>query len=146
MKISINKGILLLAFILSIVATFGSLYFSEVLKFQPCTLCWYQRICMYPLVIILGVGIWEKNKNIYKYVLPLSIVGWIISIYHNLIQYSIIPETIKVCSAIGSCSERYIDWYGFLTIPLLSLIAFTGVNILILIYILQRKNQENTLE
>ncbi len=139
MKISLNKLILLLAFIFVLVATFGSLYFSEILKFQPCTLCWYQRICMYPLVIILCVGILENNKNIYKYVLPLSIVGWIIAVYHNLIQYNIIPETIKVCSAIGSCTERYVNLFGFITIPLLSLIAFTMINVLMVVYFLQRK-------
>lgn len=139
MKISLNKLILLLAFIFVLVATFGSLYFSEILKFQPCTLCWYQRICMYPLVIILCVGILENDKNIYKYVLPLSIVGWIIAVYHNLIQYNIIPETIKVCSAIGSCTERYVNLFGFITIPLLSLIAFTMINVLMVVYFLQRK-------
>lgn len=94
---------------------------------------------MYPLVIILCVGILENDKNIYKYVLPLSIVGWIIAVYHNLIQYNIIPETIKVCSAIGSCTERYVNLFGFITIPLLSLIAFTMINVLMVVYFLQRK-------
>ena len=86
MKLTLNKTLIYFAFLQSIVATLGSLYFSEVMKLVPCTLCWYQRICMYPLVAILGVSIWEKKKDIYKYVLPLSIVGLFITLYHNLLQ------------------------------------------------------------
>jgi disulfide bond formation protein DsbB len=134
MKLFLQKYILPLAFVQALIATLGSLYFSEIAHFIPCTLCWYQRICMYPLTVILAVGILEKNKKIYRYVFPISIVGWIIAFYHNLIQYNFIPETIKTCSVIGSCTERYIDWYGFITIPLMSLTAFTVINIYMIIF------------
>lgn len=131
MKISIRRSILNFAFIQALVATLGSLYFSEIAHFTPCTLCWYQRICMYPLIVILGAGILENNKKIYRYALPLSITGWVISVYHNLIQYGVIPESTNICNAAGSCTQRYVDGFGFITIPLLSLIAFTVINVIL---------------
>jgi disulfide bond formation protein DsbB len=139
MKSYLPKYLLLTAFVLVLVAIFGSLYFSEIAHFVPCTLCWYQRICMYPLVVILGIGIIEKKEDIFKYVLPFSVIGWIVSIYHNLIQYRVISENLNVCTAIGSCSQRYINLYGFVTIPLLSLIAFTLINICVITYIIAKK-------
>lgn len=134
MKKIIEKYALRIAFIQALIATFGSLYFSEIANFIPCTLCWYQRICMYPLVVILGIGIAEKKKDIYKYVLPFSITGWLIAVYHNLLQYDIISENVYVCTAIGSCTQRYVNLYGFITIPLMSLVAFTIINICIIVY------------
>lgn len=140
MKINISKLVLRIAFIQSVIATLSSLYFSEIAHFDPCTLCWYQRICMYPLTVILGVGIVEKNKDIYKYALPFSIIGWIIALYHNLIQYGVIGENINVCTELGSCTEKYVSLYGFITIPLLSLLAFTVINISLGVYLWKKKH------
>ena len=91
----LSKYALYSAFLQAWVASLGSLYFSEIAKFPPCVLCWYQRICLYPLVAILTVGILRGDKKVYLYVLPLSISGLIIAIYHNLLYYKIIPESIK---------------------------------------------------
>jgi len=124
--------ILYLAWIQSIIATLGSLYFSEVLKFPPCILCWYQRICMYPLVFILAVGMIRKDKKVYTYALPLSLTGLSIAIYHNLLYYKLIPESIAPCLKGISCTTKYISWFGFVTIPLLSLIAFTVITVCML--------------
>lgn len=130
----IKKNLAELALLQAGLATAGSLYFSEILKFPPCVLCWYQRIFMYPLVIILAVGIWKKDKNLPFFVLPLSIAGAIIAIYHNLLYYKIIPESAAPCILGVSCTTKQIEWFGFITIPLLSLLAFTSITILIFLY------------
>lgn len=135
----VKENLTQLTLLTAIFATLGSLFFSEVLKLQPCVLCWYQRICMYPLVIILAVGIYKKDKNIPFFVLPLSIIGTIIAIYHNLLYYKIIPESLIPCTLGISCTTRQIELIGFVTIPLISLIAFGAIDILMLLY----KNQTN---
>ncbi len=124
--------ILYLAWIQSIVATLGSLYFSEVMKFPPCVLCWYQRIFMYPLVFILAVGMVRKDKKIHTYVLPLSVTGLLIAIYHNLLYYQIIPESMAPCVNGVSCTTKFIEWFGFITIPFLSLVAFSVITLCML--------------
>jgi disulfide bond formation protein DsbB len=128
--------ILYIALLQSILATAGSLYFSEIAHFPPCVLCWYQRICMYPLVVILFVSMIRKNKDAPLYVLPLSLIGFAIAVYHNLLYYKIIPESIAPCVQGVSCTTKYIQWFGFVTIPLLSLIAFTVINICMIAFIL----------
>ncbi|MGV3464671.1 MAG: disulfide oxidoreductase [Heyndrickxia sp.] len=113
------------AWVIAIMAMLGSLYFSEIMKFTPCTLCWYQRILMYPLVIILGVAVFHHDNRVYKYVLPLSIIGMIVSIYHYSIQKVPFMKEVQVCTSGVPCSGQYINWLGFITIPLLAFIAFT---------------------
>lgn len=140
MKIK-NEQILYVAWIVSLMAMLGSLFFSEVMKFPPCVLCWYQRICMYPLVVILLVSLLKKNKDVALYVLPLSIVGELIAIYHNLLYYKIIPESIAPCINGVSCTTKFIEYFGFITIPLLSFIAFTSINICMILYL--RMNSAN---
>lgn len=112
------------SFIVALVATFGSLYFGEILKYPPCTLCWYQRICMYPLVIIFGSTIWTEERNFLKNSLPLSVVGLIIASYHNLLYYGWIEDSIKPCSLGISCTTKQVEILGFITIPLMSWISF----------------------
>src|SRR3989344_8887618 len=132
----LSKYALYLAFLQAWAAVVGSLYFSEIAKFPPCVLCWYQRICLYPLVAILTVGILRGDKKVYLYVLPLSITGLIIAVYHNLLYYKLIPESIKPCEEGISCTTKYIEWFGFVTIPLLSLTIFLIISILMIIMIL----------
>jgi disulfide bond formation protein DsbB len=129
-----KKNLLYLAFFQALIATLGSLYFSEVMKLVPCVLCWYQRIFMYPLVILIPMGILQKDKQIYKYVLGLSIPGFLIAVYHNLLYNGIIPESIAPCVQGISCTTRQIVWFGFITIPLLSLTAFSVITVIMLIY------------
>ncbi|MBL7545308.1 MAG: disulfide bond formation protein B [Bdellovibrionaceae bacterium] len=113
-----------LSFLVSLIATAGSLYFGEVLKYPPCTLCWYQRICMYPLVVILGSALWNDESRFYRAALPLSAIGLLIAAYHNLLYYGIIPDSITPCSQGVSCTSKQVEIFGFLTIPLMSLISF----------------------
>jgi disulfide bond formation protein DsbB len=130
----LSKYVLYLAFTQALVATLGSLFYSEVMHFTPCVLCWYQRICMYPLVVIFGVGILRKDRNVNYYVWPLIIIGWLIALYHNLLYYNILPEAAAPCAAGVSCTTRFFAWFGFITIPLQSFIAFTILGALMLIY------------
>ncbi|MED4227189.1 disulfide oxidoreductase [Neobacillus cucumis] len=124
---------LLLSWIAAIIATLGSLYFSEVMHFIPCTLCWYQRIFMYPLAIILGVAFYRNDQGIYRYVLPLSIIGMLISGYHTLLQKLPYLQQFEMCTTGVPCSKDYINWLGFITIPLLAFIAFTIITVCLVV-------------
>lgn len=128
-----NWTILFSTWVLVSVSTLGSLFFSHVMGFAPCVLCWYQRICLFPLVIILAAGLFPFDKRVVKYALPLAIAGWLTAFYHTLLYSKIIPESIKPCSRGVSCTEKYVELFGFLTIPMLSLIAFSTVIALLLI-------------
>lgn len=131
----VRKNILAIAWVQVLVATLGSLYFSEVMKFIPCTLCWYQRIFMYSLLFVLAAGISMKDRKLYKYVFPLSITGWFVALYHNLVYYGVIKEAaVLVCVVESPCNFRYINWFGFIGIPLLSFVAFTLINICMIVY------------
>lgn len=118
----------------ALIATAGSLFFSEVLKFTPCVLCWYQRILMYPLVVILAVGILSRDGRVRLYALPLSALGLAIAAYHNLLYFHIIPEGLTQCVAGVSCTTRYFALLGFVDIPLLSLTAFAVITFAMLLY------------
>jgi len=123
-----------IAFLTSLIATLGSLFFSEVMNFVPCSLCWYQRIFMYPLVFIFLANLLYPDKSVLKYSLPLVIVGLGISIYHNLLILKIIPETLSPCVQGVPCSVDYLNWFGFITIPSLSFIAFLTILIALIAY------------
>jgi disulfide bond formation protein DsbB len=124
------ENLLLGAWGVSLAATLGSLYFSEIMKFIPCDLCWFQRIFMYPQVIILGLAAVRKEYGIARYSLTLSMIGGTISLYHYLLQK--VPFFQKHAIACGRipCTEDYIDWLGFITIPFLALTAFCLIVIL----------------
>lgn len=132
-----NWTILFICWMIASISTLGSLFFSEIMKFPPCVLCWYQRICLFPLVLILLTGLFSFDKSVVKFALPLAIAGWFIAFYHNLLYSGIIPESIQPCGKGVSCTEDYINLFGILTIPMLSLIAFS--TIVILLFILKRR-------
>ena len=123
-----------LAWIIALVATVGSLFFSEVMQLPPCVLCWYQRIAMYSLVLIIGIGIILRDGRMKIYALPLCLIGLAISIYHNLLYYGILPESITPCTQGVSCTSRQIEWLGFITIPLMALTAFVSIALCLLFY------------
>jgi disulfide bond formation protein DsbB len=130
----LRKNILYIAWAQALIATLGSLYFSEIRHFTPCVLCWYQRILMYPLVLIIAVGILKKDKQVYQYVFPLSLIGFGIAFYHVLLQNGILPESIAPCVLGASCIQKHVGYFGFITIPLLSLTAFAVINICMYVY------------
>lgn len=110
--------------LLSLVATAGSLFFSEVMLLAPCVLCWYQRIAMYPLVLLFGLALFPLDLGILRYTRWLTGVGFGIAVYHNLLYYHLIPESLAPCKQGISCTTVQLEWLGFITIPLLSLTAF----------------------
>jgi disulfide bond formation protein DsbB len=122
------------AWVVALVATVGSLFFSEVMNLPPCVLCWYQRIAMYPLVAIIGAGILMRDGRMKFYALPLALAGLAVAVYHNLLYYRIIPDSIAPCTQGVSCTTVQIEWLGFITIPLMSLAAFVSVSLLLLFY------------
>lgn len=133
-----NTVFLYVAWVISIVATLGSLYFSEIAGFVPCELCWYQRIFMYPLVIFLGVAVFRDDATIKWYVLPVSIIGASIGVLHYLQQKVPGLSGLTPCAEGVPCNIEYINWFGFVTIPFLSLTAFILITICML---LLRKNK-----
>lgn len=135
------KNIASIAWLQAFLAMIGSLYFSEIQHLPPCLLCWYQRIVMYPLVVILAVGILRNDKkNLPYYVLPLSIIGWCIALYQVLLQAKILPDSIAPCTTGVSCTTVYGLWLGFITIPMLSLAAFTLINVCMIIMLKYKRN------
>lgn len=130
----LRHNALRLAWIGATLATLGSLYFQYVLDLPPCVLCWFQRIFMYPLVLILALGMKWKNEHLKAYTLPLTIIGGGIALYHNLLYYKILPEAIAPCEAGVSCTSKLIEWGGFITIPLLALAGFITITVLLLIH------------
>ncbi|WP_442599002.1 disulfide oxidoreductase [Neobacillus sp. D3-1R] len=119
-----KETLLFTAWAASVIAMFGSLYFSEIRQYEPCLLCWYQRILMYPMVGILGIAVIKKDYKISLYSMVLSAIGGGISFYHVLLQkVSFFAETAPTCGRVP-CTGQYINWFGFVTIPFLALIAF----------------------
>ena len=113
--------------LIALISTLGSLFFSDIMGYTPCVLCWYQRIAMYPLVVLFAVGIFQSAKSTIHFTLPIAGIGWFIALYHNLLHYKIIPESASPCQIGVSCSTVFVNWFGFITIPMLSFIAFTMI-------------------
>lgn len=119
-----RENLLFLAFAAALLAMFGSLYFSEIRQYEPCELCWYQRIVMYPFVVLLGIATVKKDYGIAFYTMILSAVGGMISLYHyGLQKVSFLADTAPACGRIP-CTGQYINWFGFISIPFLALTAF----------------------
>ena len=121
-----------LAWVIVLTGTVGSLFFSEVMQYPPCALCWYQRIALYPLVLIIGAGIIMRDGRMKYYALPVCLAGLLISIYHNLLYYGVIPESMAPCTQGVPCNAVQFEWLGFITIPLMSLMAFVAVALCLL--------------
>ncbi|HEX9664584.1 MAG TPA: disulfide bond formation protein B [Patescibacteria group bacterium] len=121
-----DKRAVLFSLIVALLATLGSLFYSEIAGFEPCRLCWYQRILMYPQVILLALALWIRDKkNIVVYSLGLSIVGAVIAGYHYLLQIGVVKSSS--CEVVGysvSCSQRFVMNFGYITIPMMALTAF----------------------
>ncbi len=126
-----SENTLLSMWILAMLATIGSLYYSEVLGFVPCTYCWYQRILMYPLVIIIGVAIAQKDIRVAITTAIFSGLGTTLAAYHYALQkLSILRDNAPSCGDGVPCTAQYVNYFGFVTIPALSLIAFSLIFIL----------------
>jgi disulfide bond formation protein DsbB len=134
LKLTTQTGwnLLFTAWIVVTIATLGSLFFSEVAGVPVCVLCWYQRIAMYPLVVILAIGLFPYDPGVVRTAGALTGVGWLISLFHVLLVAGIIPENVQPCVQGVPCSETHISLLGFLNIPILSLLTFTLIGVLLL--------------
>ena len=119
-----------LAFSVAAVSTAGSLWFSEVGDFVPCELCWYQRILMYPLVVVLGVAVWRGDDLLRWRVLPFSLSGVAVSSYHVQLQW--FPDQGSSCDVAAPCTQQWVDRFGFLSIPMMAFCGFVAVTVLTL--------------
>ena len=118
------------AFVVALLATAGSLYFSEVAQYEPCTLCWYQRIAMYPLVVILGIAAWRGDTRVRRYVVPLVGIGAAIALYHYALER--VPALDSgVCSSAVPCTFVWFEELGFISLPYLALSAFLLIGALV---------------
>ncbi len=131
----LDKGWLLLlaAWLLVSTASLGSMFFSEIMDLPPCSLCWYQRVFMFPLTIVLFMGLFPFDPKVVRYALPLSAVGTLVALYHVLLQTGVIPESVAPCSEGVSCADVDLLLFGFASIPMLSLFGFGAVTILLII-------------
>ncbi len=119
-----SNNAVLVSFAVALVATMGSLFYSEIAGFEPCVLCWYQRILMYPQVITLGLGLWDRNKGVVYSSIVFSIIGGSIAFYHYLGQ---IGATTLKCDIVGyssACSTQFVLNFGYITIPLMAFAGF----------------------
>ena len=123
-RMFLKKYSLFCAWFVSLTATLSSLYMSEFLHYVPCELCWFQRIFMYPLVILLGMAMYKDDFSIASYALPFSIIGACFSMYHYLVQKVSFMQVYEPCRVGIPCSSDYLNVFGFITIPLIALIAF----------------------
>ena len=121
------------AWLVAAASTLGALFFGEVMHLPTCVLCWYQRIFMFPLALILPAGLFPFDRKVVRYALPLAVVGWTIAVFHQLLVAGVIPEEIRPCTQGVPCSQTVIEWFGFLTIPLLSVIAFSTIIALLIV-------------
>ena len=120
-------------------ATLGSLFLDKVLGMEPCSLCWYQRIFMYPLVPILLTGLLPLDRRVTRYALPLASLGWLTALYHLLMYAGIVPESLQPCGSGPSCVQDDLGLFGFVNIPMLSLLSFSVVIGLLLMFMKRTK-------
>jgi disulfide bond formation protein DsbB len=137
----IRRNAVWLAFIVALGTTLGSLYLSEIAHFTPCPLCWYQRICMYPLALALLVGALRKDHDVYAYVLPPALIGAAFAIYHTQLQ-AFPNQHSSFCKTTEPCTVRYVWEFGFVSIPFMSLSAFAFIITMMMLIRSRRRSSE----
>ncbi len=120
------------AWLIATISTLGSLFFGEVMGYTPCVLCWYQRIAMFPLLLVLAAGLFPFDQRVVRYALPITVVGWSVAFFHLSLIAGWIPQSIKPCQQGVPCSGVEVVWFGFVTIPLLSIVSFSLIAALLL--------------
>lgn len=126
-----SQALLTAAWIVALVATLGALFVGEVMGQVPCVLCWYQRIAMFPLAVLLGVAAFRGDWGVRPYAVPLAIAGFAVAGFHSLLYAGIVPEAIEPCGAGPSCASAEMTILGGLPLPFLSLAAFTAITLVL---------------
>lgn len=116
----------LLAWLIALAATLGALFVGEVMGQKPCLLCWFQRAFMFPLAIVLAVGVFHADRAVVRYALPLAIGGALVALYHALLYAGILTEALRPCTRELSCTDAAMTVMG-LPLPYLSLAAFIAI-------------------
>lgn len=116
-----------LAWLIAAASTLGALFFSEVMKLPPCELCWWQRIFMFPLTLLLPLGLFPFDSRVVRYSAPLALVGLGFALFHWLLVLGVIPETLRPCVRGIPCGEVTFELLGFLNIPLMAVLAFSSI-------------------
>ncbi len=130
-----------ISFLVALIAMSGSLFYSDVAGYNPCKMCWFQRIFMYPLVPIFGLAIGKKDKNIHEYGVVMSVIGGAIAAYHYLLQRGLVRELS--CSVVGysaSCSDNFGMTFGYITIPMMAFSAFLLIALLMFVALMPKKS------
>jgi disulfide bond formation protein DsbB len=124
LKNLVAEKYLWLGLLISVGAVAGSLFYSEIAGFDPCKLCWLQRIFIYPQAVLFAVALVKNKKDVADYAVPLSAIGGLIAAYHYYIQLGGLP--LITCSATdaGACAQRFVMMFGYITIPMMALSAF----------------------
>jgi len=132
-KNTVQKGwmLLFLVWILATISTLASLFFSEIMKLPVCSLCWYQRIAMYPLVLILPIALFPFDAKVTRYAGILVLFGWLTALFHVLLVAGIIPKSAQPCVQDIPCSETHLNIFGFLNMPMMSLLTFSIMGLLL---------------
>ena len=129
------KHALVLSFVIALFGVLLSLYYSEIAGYLPCRLCWFQRIFLYPQALLLALALWRKDRAIFAYTLPLTVIGALIGLYHVFLTLFPVQET---CSATEvSCATNYFFAFGYITIPVMSLTSF----VLLLVFALAARQK-----
>jgi disulfide bond formation protein DsbB len=129
----IGRMALTLAWVIALVTTLGSLYYSKVLEYVPCELCWYQRVCIYPFAVILGIAAWRRDAGIRVYAIPVFAIGMVISVYHAWIQAYPPDGGTSFCTADVPCTTPYVWELGFVSLPFMALSAMVAMTVLLLV-------------
>ena len=132
-KAELDWNLLFACWLIASGSALGSLFFSHVMGFAPCVLCWYQRIALFPLVLILPMGLFPFDAKAAKFALPLTVAGLLTAVYHNLLYAGLIPKSIQPCAQGVPCTEKYIEFFGFVSIPLLSVLSLAAMTTLLII-------------
>jgi len=119
----LQKNALLFSFLIVLGGTVTSLYYSEIVGYPPCNLCWYQRVFLYPQLILTGLALYSKDRGIFKYLMPLSVIGGVIAAYQYLLQLGLVSGSLCGVSG-GSCTQIYVSVFGYVTMVMMSFTAF----------------------
>lgn len=126
---------LLCAWLISIVATGSVLFIGEVMGMTPCVLCWYQRIAMFPLALVLGMSLYAADRRGAVYALPMALAGLVIAGYHSLLVAGLVPKAWVPCTAGVSCANQKLSIFGDVQLPWLSFAAFAAITVCLLGYL-----------